>query len=59
MKAEIVRALEEGTWAELRVRDWDLSGTAQPRAAGFVRWFATDRIGPQASLSPVPSGRGC
>ena len=29
MKAEIVRALEEGTWAELRVRDWDLRGAAQ------------------------------
>ena len=32
MKAEIVRALEEGTWAELRVRDWDLRGAAQPTA---------------------------
>jgi hypothetical protein len=29
MKTEIVRALEEGTWAELRVRDWDLRGAAQ------------------------------
>ena len=27
-KHDIVRALEEGTWAELRVRDWDLSGMA-------------------------------
>ena len=32
MKAEIVRALEEGTWADLRVRDWDLRGAAQPTA---------------------------
>ena len=32
MKAEIVRALADGTWAELRVRDWDLSGAAQPTA---------------------------
>ncbi len=27
-----MRALAEGTWAELRVRDWDVSGTAQPTA---------------------------
>ncbi len=27
-KHDIVRALEGGTWAELRVRDWDLSGAS-------------------------------
>jgi hypothetical protein len=27
-KADIIIALEEGTWAELLVRDWDLSGAA-------------------------------
>jgi hypothetical protein len=27
-KHDIARALEEGTWAELRVRDWDLSGAS-------------------------------
>jgi hypothetical protein len=34
-KHDIVRALEEGTWAELRVRDWNLrsasSLTSPPR----------------------------
>ncbi len=35
MKAEIVRALEEGTWAELRVRDWDLRGARHSRRRRF------------------------
>jgi ubiquitin len=29
-RADIIKALEEGTWAELLVRDWDLSGAASP-----------------------------
>ena len=29
-RADIIIALEEGTWAELLVRDWDLSGAASP-----------------------------
>ena len=36
-----------------------LEGYGTADGAGFVRWFATDRIGSQASLSTVPRGRGC
>ena len=37
-KHDIVRALEGGTWAELRVRDWDLSG-ASSLTAPCARFF--------------------
>ena len=40
---DIVRALEERTWAELRVRDWDLGGTAPQYA-----WVCN---GPRSSLA--------
>jgi hypothetical protein len=52
-KHDIVRALEEGTWAELRVRDWDLSRasslTAPPRTFVFKAdgvWLAGTATGP-------------
>ena len=36
-----------------------LEGCGTADGTGFVRWFAADRIGSQASLSTVPRGRGC
>ena len=50
-QAEIVRALEDGTAAELRLRDWDLQGAADRRPV---------RIAAAAALAGVdcaPSGR--
>ncbi len=61
-KHDIVRALEEGTWAELRVRDWDLTGASSLRAPPrTLLLLMPTGFGSQAlQLDPALSrGRGC
>ena len=59
-KDEIVRALEQGTSAELLVKDWDLSGTGR-RQRHRARWFAAEPrgSGSQGFIPAVAHGRGC
>jgi hypothetical protein len=54
-KHDIVRALEGGTWAELRVRDWDLSGASSLTAP--LCTFLLSRRGWLAGTATRPGTR--